>query len=59
MLRFQDSVSPIIEQLIIFHDHTIIILTIITITVLYMLTSIIFNKLNNRILLEGQIIELI
>nr|YP_009442035.1 cytochrome c oxidase subunit II [Maiestas dorsalis]APO09333.1 cytochrome c oxidase subunit II [Maiestas dorsalis] len=59
MLSFQDSVSPIMEQLIMFHDHTMMILTMITITVLYMLTSMMFNKLNNRMLLEGQMIELI
>lgn len=59
IIRFQDAISPIIEQLIIFHDHTIIIVIMITSTVLYILISITFKKLNNRILLEGQMIELI
>jgi cytochrome c oxidase subunit 2 len=59
ILRFQDGNSPIIEQLIRFHDHTIIILIIITTIVLYIMASITVNKLNNRILLEGQLIELI
>nr|YP_009711651.1 cytochrome c oxidase subunit II [Abrus expansivus]QGA47519.1 cytochrome c oxidase subunit II [Abrus expansivus] len=59
MLGFQDAVSPIMEQLILFHDHTMMILIMITVTVLYMLASLIFNKLNNRMLLEGQLIELI
>lgn len=59
IIRFQDAVSPIIEQLIIFHDHTIIVLTMITITVIYIISSLIFNKLINRVLLEGQLIELI
>lgn len=57
--RFQDASTPIIEQLILFHDHTIIILTIITVIVIYIMVTLIFNKLNNRLLLEGQIIELI
>nr|YP_011018091.1 cytochrome c oxidase subunit II [Bhatia longiradiata]WQH58289.1 cytochrome c oxidase subunit II [Bhatia longiradiata] len=59
MISFQDAVSPIMEQLIMFHDHTMMILTMITIVVLYMLISISTNKLINRSLLEGQLIELI
>lgn len=59
MLRFQDPVTPIKEQLILFHDHTIIIIIIITCVVLFIMLSLLFNKLRNRYLLEGQIIELI
>nr|YP_010272344.1 cytochrome c oxidase subunit II [Parascaphoidella transversa]UKE80328.1 cytochrome c oxidase subunit II [Parascaphoidella transversa] len=59
MLSFQDAVSPIMEQLIMFHDHTMMVLTMITIAVLYMISSLIFNKFINRVLLEGQMIELI
>lgn len=58
-LNIQDANSPIIEQLIIFHDHTIIIILIITITVGYIIFSLVQTKLNNRFLLEGQVIELI
>lgn len=58
-LTFQDRNSPLIEQLIFFHDHTIIILFIITIIVLYIIISTITNKLINRYLLEGQNIELV
>nr|WRK21507.1 cytochrome c oxidase subunit II [Selenocephalus sp.] len=59
MISFQDAVSPIMEQLIMFHDHTMMILTMITVSVLYMIVSLLFNKLINRMLLEGQLIELI
>lgn len=55
----QDANSPVIEQLIIFHDHTIIIITIITVTVIYILIRLIIRNFGNRILLEGQLIELI
>lgn len=55
----QDRFSPLIEQLLFFHDHTIIILILITILVRYIITSLFFNKLNYRFLLEGQSIELI
>nr|UKE80341.1 cytochrome c oxidase subunit II [Melanetettix sp. n. XTW-2022a] len=59
MFSFQDAASPIMEQLIMFHDHTMMVLTMITIAVIYMLMSITMNKLVNRNLLEGQLIELI
>lgn len=58
-INFQDSNSPIIEQLILFHDHTIIIIIIITIIVGYIIISLITTKINNRFLLEGQIIEIV
>nr|YP_010478447.1 cytochrome c oxidase subunit II [Orosius sp.]UVI59891.1 cytochrome c oxidase subunit II [Orosius sp.] len=59
MMSFQDPVSPIMEQLVMFHDHTMMILIMITTTVLYMLVSMGFNKLINRNMLESQMIELI
>nr|QNP09976.1 cytochrome c oxidase subunit 2 [Ochthebius yoshitomii] len=55
----QDSASPLMEQLIYFHDHTLMILLMITVLVGYLMTSLFFNKLNYRFLLEGQMIELI
>nr|YP_010988767.1 cytochrome c oxidase subunit II [Paranaspides williamsi]WOR81137.1 cytochrome c oxidase subunit II [Paranaspides williamsi] len=58
-LGFQDSTSPLMEQLMFFHDHTMVILILITSMVGYMMTSLFFNKLVNRFLLEGQTIEII
>nr|UER93861.1 cytochrome c oxidase subunit II [Membranacea stenoprocessa] len=58
-LSFQDSVSPTMEQLIMFHDHTMMIVLIITMGVLYMMISLLFSNYVNRNLLEGQTIELI
>nr|YP_010610917.1 cytochrome c oxidase subunit II [Anatkina vespertinula]WAP91751.1 cytochrome c oxidase subunit II [Anatkina vespertinula] len=58
-LSFQDAVTPIMEQLIMFHDHTMMIITMITVIVLYMMISLMINKMTNRLLLEGQFIELI
>lgn len=55
----QDSSSPLIEQLTFFHNHTIIILIIITILVGYLITTLFFNKYNYRYLLENQVIEII
>nr|QWQ55640.1 cytochrome c oxidase subunit II [Diestrammena sp.] len=58
-LNLQNSSSPLMEQLIFFHDHTLLILTMITIMVVYIMASLFFNKFNNRMLLEGQTIEVI
>jgi len=58
-LNLQDAASPLIEQLTFFHDHTLIILTIITILVAYLMRTLFFNKYINRYLLEGQTIEVI
>nr|AML25694.1 cytochrome c oxidase subunit II [Staphylinidae sp. BMNH 1274190] len=55
----QDSASPLMEQLMFFHDHSMMILMMITMLVGYMMTSILVNKFNYRYLLEGQEIELI
>nr|QKY63834.1 cytochrome c oxidase subunit 2 [Meccus pallidipennis] len=58
-LGIQDANSPLMEQLIFFHDHTLMILTMITVLVGYMMGTVLYNKLTNRYLLEGQTIELI
>ena len=58
-LLFQDAASPIILQLISFHDHTLIILTLVISIVAYALYVIITNKLTNRYLIEAQQIETI
>lgn len=58
-LGLQDSSSPLIEQLNFFHDHTLLILTIITILVGYIIRILSFNKFTNRFLLHGQTIEII
>nr|ALO77243.1 cytochrome c oxidase subunit 2 [Drilonius striatulus] len=55
----QDASSPLMEQLLFFHDHTLIILLMITIIVSYIMVDLFNNKLNNRLLMEGQTIELI
>jgi cytochrome c oxidase subunit 2 len=58
-LLLQDAASPIILQLISFHDHTLIILTLVITVVRYAIFSIIINKISNRYLLEAQQIETI
>nr|YP_010947230.1 cytochrome c oxidase subunit II [Oberthueria yandu]YP_010947399.1 cytochrome c oxidase subunit II [Oberthueria caeca]WGO62232.1 cytochrome c oxidase subunit II [Oberthueria yandu]WGO62440.1 cytochrome c oxidase subunit II [Oberthueria caeca] len=58
-LNLQNGASPLMEQIIFFHDHTLIILLMITILVGYLMMNLFFNKYINRFLLEGQMIELI
>nr|AYF56519.1 cytochrome c oxidase subunit 2 [Odontolabis cuvera fallaciosa] len=58
-LLLQDSASPLMEQLSFFHDHTLMILLMITTLVGYLMASLFFNKYNYRYLLEGQTIEVI
>ena len=56
-LLLQDAVSPIILQLITFHDHTLIILTLVISVVRYAILILCINSLTNRYLLEAQHIE--
>nr|AAY60821.1 cytochrome oxidase subunit II [Macrotermes gilvus] len=56
-LSLQDSASPIMEQLIFFHDHALMIMLMIITTVMYTMISIIKNKQTSRFILEGQMIE--
>nr|APX40410.1 cytochrome c oxidase subunit 2 [Aphthona albertinae] len=55
----QDSASPLMEQLSYFHDHTLMILVIITVLVGQLMITLFFNKFTHRYLLEGQMIEII
>nr|QXT44507.1 cytochrome c oxidase subunit 2 [Asagarotermes coronatus] len=56
-LTLQDSASPIMEQLIYFHDHALMIMLMIITTVFYTMISIFQNKQTSRFMLEGQMIE--
>nr|YP_005296375.1 cytochrome c oxidase subunit II [Cambaroides similis]AEV66749.1 cytochrome c oxidase subunit II [Cambaroides similis] len=58
-LGFQDSASPLMEQLIFFHDHTMVVLILIVTFVGYIMFCLSFNFFINRFLLESQEIEII
>nr|YP_010952789.1 cytochrome c oxidase subunit II [Tetraloides heterodactylus]WMQ53209.1 cytochrome c oxidase subunit 2 [Tetraloides heterodactylus] len=58
-LGFQDGASPLMEQLIFFHDHIMLILILIITFVGYMLCTVLSNSFINRFMLENQTIELI
>nr|AAY56006.1 cytochrome c oxidase subunit II [Uroleucon tanaceti] len=58
-LSFQNSNSPLMEQLIFFHDHTIFIVIMIMSTITYMMFFIMKNKFINIKISENQMIEFI
>lgn len=58
-LGFQRSASPLMEQLIFFHDHALMILILITVLVGYFMISLFINSYINRFLLDGQVIEIV
>lgn len=58
-LYFQDRVSSVIEQLIFFHDYTIIIIIIVIFLVGYILLGSCFTRRYNLGLFEGQELEII
>ena len=58
-IGLQNRASPLIEQLIFFHDHALLILILITTVVGYFIISLVANKYVNRYLLDGQMIEII
>nr|AND96061.1 cytochrome c oxidase subunit 2 [Onthophagus sp. BMNH670919] len=55
----QDANSPLMEQLIMFHNHALLILLMITVMVGYLMSTLFLNKYNYRFLLENQMIEII
>nr|QJD26711.1 cytochrome c oxidase subunit II [Cymbiola nobilis] len=58
-LGFQDAASPLMEELIFFHDHAMMILIMIISLVGYAALSLMLNKYSCRSLVEGQEIETI
>nr|AAL28049.1 cytochrome oxidase subunit II [Terrisswalkerius montislewisi] len=56
-ISFQDAASSVMMQLISFHDHTLIILTLVLTMVGYALIALMFNTSINRYILEAQSIE--
>nr|QTC31950.1 cytochrome oxidase c subunit 2 [Dermestes ater] len=59
MVSLPDSASPLMEQLSFFHDHSMLILAMITVLVGYLMSSLFFNTHNFRYLLESQSLEII
>nr|YP_009501985.1 cytochrome c oxidase subunit 2 [Trioza anthrisci]AWU49066.1 cytochrome c oxidase subunit 2 [Trioza anthrisci] len=58
-ISFYDSASPIMEQLIMFHDYSMLIISTILSTVSFMMIKMLKNKFTSNMILENQMIELI
>nr|ABX71337.1 cytochrome oxidase subunit II [Kempnyella sp. BYU_PL155] len=58
-LTFQDSVTPLMEELLFFYDHTILILAMITGMISYLISTLLLNDMTDRGLLEGHALEIV
>uniref|UniRef100_UPI003003A158 cytochrome c oxidase subunit II n=1 Tax=Anaxarcha tianmushanensis TaxID=2908857 RepID=UPI003003A158 len=58
-LGLQDSASPLMEQLMFFHDHSMFIITMIVTSVGYMILSLMTNKYWDRHVMDGQYLEIL
>nr|QGT67590.1 cytochrome c oxidase subunit II [Porotermes adamsoni] len=58
-MNLQDSASPVMEQLIFFHDHALLIITMVLTVVTYLITMLMQSDHTNRFLLEGQLLEIL
>nr|BBU26244.1 cytochrome c oxidase subunit 2 [Osphronemus goramy] len=58
-LGFQDAASPVMEELLHFHDHALMIVFLISTMVLYIIVAMVTTKLTNKNILDSQEIEII
>nr|YP_010554752.1 cytochrome c oxidase subunit II [Macrostemum radiatum]UYO79398.1 cytochrome c oxidase subunit II [Macrostemum radiatum] len=58
-LNMNNSNSPLMEQLIFFHDNTLLILTMIMVFIFYTMIFISLNKFTSYLILENQTLEFI
>ena len=56
-LGFQDATSPIIEELLHFHDHTLITVFLISSLVLYIISLMLTAKLTHTSTIDAQEVE--
>nr|YP_010032739.1 cytochrome c oxidase subunit II [Hyphessobrycon megalopterus]YP_010503073.1 cytochrome c oxidase subunit II [Hyphessobrycon socolofi]QOW38146.1 cytochrome c oxidase subunit II [Hyphessobrycon megalopterus]UXD78956.1 cytochrome c oxidase subunit II [Hyphessobrycon socolofi] len=58
-LGFQDAASPVMEELLHFHDHALMIVFLISTLVLYVIIAMVSTKLTNKYILDSQEIEIV
>jgi len=56
-ISFQNACSPLIEELIFFHDHTLSLLILITVLISYRILSTTLNSIINKFIIESQLLE--
>nr|ARO75727.1 cytochrome c oxidase subunit II [Chitala chitala] len=55
----QDAASPVMEELIHFHDHTLMVIFLISNFVLYIIVAVVSTKLTNKYAHDAQEIEIV
>nr|YP_009368208.1 cytochrome c oxidase subunit 2 [Lepilemur seali]ADP68300.1 cytochrome c oxidase subunit 2 [Lepilemur seali] len=58
-LGFQDATSPIMEELLYFHDHTLMIVFLISSLVLYIISLMLTTKLTHTNTVDAQEVEMV
>lgn len=58
-LGFQNAASPVIEEIVHFHDHALIIVFLISTLVLYIIVAIVTTSLINLYIIDSQGIEIV
>nr|YP_002520012.1 cytochrome c oxidase subunit II [Pseudalutarius nasicornis]BAH10476.1 cytochrome c oxidase subunit II [Pseudalutarius nasicornis] len=58
-LGLQNAASPVMEELLYFHDHTLMIVFLISTLVLYIIAAMVSTKLTNKYILDSQEVEII
>lgn len=58
-LEFQDAATPVMDEIVLFHDQIMFILLLILIGVLWLIISALKNRYYNKYLFEGTLIEII
>lgn len=56
-LGLMDAASPVIEEIIYFHDHVMLVLILITCLIFYSILVLISSKYIYRFLTDGHVIE--
>nr|BAR45839.1 cytochrome oxidase subunit 2 [Pseudotrichonotus altivelis] len=58
-LGLQDAASPVMEEMLHFHDHALMILFLVSTLVLYIIVLTVTTNLSNKFILDSQEIEII
>nr|ARK36813.1 cytochrome oxidase subunit 2 [Cynoglossus joyneri] len=58
-LGFQDAASPLMEELLHFHEHALMVVLLISVLVLYIIVTMVTTTLTDKLILDSQLIEII
>lgn len=58
-LGLQDAASPIIEELIHFHDHTLTVVFLISVLIFYLIILMVSTRFTNKHSLDSQEVEIV